>query len=106
MTYKINITDKTISNNKYRKTLFSNKHLELVIMSLKPTDKIGEEIHKNTTQIINVINGSGVAIINKKKYLLKKNNLVIIPNNVSHNIIAGKNGLKLYSLYIPPEHKL
>jgi len=106
MTYKINITNKTISNNKYRKTLFINKYLELVIMSLKPSDQIGEEIHKTTTQIINVINGSGIAVINKQKYILKKNNLIIIPTNTLHNIIAGKNGLKLYSLYIPPEHKL
>jgi len=105
MVFKNNIDKLTTNNNNYRKVLYTTKQLQLVLMSLKPKQEIGTELHKNTTQFIRVEEGSGNAIVNNIKYKLTKNTAIIIPNNTSHTIIAGKNGLKIYTIYSPPEHK-
>jgi mannose-6-phosphate isomerase-like protein (cupin superfamily) len=49
--------------------------------------------------------GSGTVIINDKKHPLKDGSAFIIPAGTKHNVIAGEDGLKLYSIYSPPNHK-
>ena len=48
--YKNNIEKSTLENNNFRKVLYTAKHLQLVLMSLKPGEEIGAEIHKNSDQ--------------------------------------------------------
>lgn len=103
--FKGNIEKITSKNNYYRKVLHTNKYQQLVVMNLRPFEEIGEEVHPKTSQFIRVESGSGVAMIAGKKYILKDGDAIIIDNNVSHNVKAGKNGLKLYTIYSPPEHK-
>ena len=111
MAYSINIEKETIKNKNYRKVLITAKHLQLVVMSLKPKVEIGLEIHKTLDQFIRVESGTGKAIItNKNKEIeqtikLKDGMSVIIPQNTYHNIInTGKTELKLYNLYSRPNH--
>lgn len=96
----------TLENNNYRKVITTTKHMQLVLMSLKPKEEIGLEIHKNITQFIRIEKGSCIAIIGKDHIKLKKEGYVIIPPNTEHNIInTGKGDLKLYTIYSPPHHK-
>lgn len=102
--FKIDIEKRTIKNKNYRKVLYTTKQLQLVIMNLSPLEEIGKEKHKRTTQFIRVEKGSGKAIIGNRKVSLKKDDALIIPAGKFHNIIAGKKGMKLYTIYSPPEH--
>jgi mannose-6-phosphate isomerase-like protein (cupin superfamily) len=102
--YKTNIEEKTLSNSYFRKVLYTNKQMQLVVMSLQPKEEIGMEVHKGS-QFIRVESGNGIAIINDKRYILKEDYSIVIDAGSRHNIIAGKNGMKLYSIYTPPEHK-
>ncbi|MGZ5548841.1 MAG: cupin domain-containing protein, partial [Nitrososphaeraceae archaeon] len=43
--YKTNIEKDTLDNNNFRKVLYTSKHVQLVLMSLRPSEEIGEEIH-------------------------------------------------------------
>ena len=99
----------TIDNNNYRKVINTTKHQQLVLMSLKPKEEIGLEIHKNVDQFIRIEKGTALAIIGKenpKKYKLKKEYFITIPAGTYHNIInTGRTDLKLYSIYSPPNHK-
>lgn len=45
--FKGNIEKETLDNNNFRKVLYTGEHLQLVLMSLKPGEEIGEEIHQN-----------------------------------------------------------
>ena len=36
---------------------------------------------------------------------MKDGSAVLIPGGIRHNIITGKDGLKVYTIYSPPEHK-
>ena len=102
--FRTNIEKDTIKNKHYRKILWTNKYQQLVVMNLKPYEEIGEEVHPKTSQFVRVEKGNGVAIVGGKRYNLKDGDALVVNNNVYHNIKAGKNGLKLYSIYSPPEH--
>ncbi len=100
----------TLENNNYRKVISTTKKQQLVLMSLKPKEYIGDEVHKTIDQFIRIEKGTALAIIghgvNQKKYKLKKEHFITIPSNTYHNIInIGKGELKLYSIYSLPNHK-
>jgi len=102
--YKTNIRRETLKNNNYRKVLFTTKQQQLVLMALKPSEDIPKEKH-NGTQTIYIESGKGSAIVGKSKKLLKKGDILIIGPNTSHYIKnTGKQILKLYTIYSPPEH--
>jgi mannose-6-phosphate isomerase-like protein (cupin superfamily) len=102
--FKTNIENKTVDNKYYRKVLDTNSKQQLVVMSLNSYEEIGMEIHKTISQFIRIEEGNGHAIVNNKKVNLKAGDCIIIDPNTYHNIIAGKNGLKIYSIYSPPKH--
>ena len=47
--FKSNIEKDTLENNNFRKVLYTGKHLQLVLMSLKGGEDIGEETHLTMT---------------------------------------------------------
>ena len=104
-----NIEEMTLNNKNYRKVINTTRHQQLVLMSLKPKEEIGMEIHKKVDQFIRIEKGSAIAIIGKdeqKIYKLKKEYFITIPAGTYHNIInIGKGELKLYSIYSPYNHK-
>lgn len=101
----------TEKNTDYRRVLYTTPNLQLVVMSLLPYEKIGVEKH-NGTQFFRIEVGSGSAVISSMKAvhethkkLLKPGISLTIPPQTYHNIIAGQNGLKLYTIYAPPQHE-
>jgi len=101
-----NIEKDTIENINFRKVLFTAKNLQLVLMSLKPKEDIGEEIHEND-QFFRFEKGKGKVIINNTEYSVKDGDSVIVPKGEKHNIIniSDEEDLKLYTIYSPPHHK-
>ena len=106
-----NIEKSTISNNNYREVQYTPPGgMQFVLMSVKPGEEIGMEVHKKHDQFIRIEEGKGELQIknNNKitKYDLYDGIGVIIPSNTYHNVInTGKKPLKLYNIYTPPEHK-
>lgn len=104
--FKSNIEDDTINNSNFRKVLYTGKNLQLVLMSLKGEEEIGEEVHKDNDQFFRFESGNGKVIINDTEYKVSDGDAVIIPAGSKHNIInTGKNELKMYTIYTPPHHK-
>jgi len=107
--FKVNIENETLKNNNYRNVINTTPQMQLVLMNLLPREDIGFEVHKKTTQFIRVEKGSGVAFIgpdgSERVFVLKDGDSITIYPNTRHNIKAGKDGLKLYTIYSPPEHK-
>lgn len=102
--FHTNIEKETISNKNFRKVLFTASNIQLVAMSLKPNEDIGEETHPNTDQFIRVDQGNGTALIGNKTYKLKDGDCIIVPKGSKHNVTASKEGMKLYTVYSPPHH--
>jgi len=105
--FKGNIEILTVKNTLYRRVLYTiPKKMQLVVMSIPPKEEIGVEIHPKTAQFIRVEEGRGIALVGKKRYLLRDDSALIVPPNMKHNIIntSPEYPLKLYTIYTPPEH--
>jgi mannose-6-phosphate isomerase-like protein (cupin superfamily) len=103
--YKENIEEKTLSNNSFRKVLYTGEHCQLVLMSLLPMEEIGMEVHTDNDQFFRFEGGTGKVVINETEYEVKDGDAVIVPSGANHNVIAGIDGLKLYTIYSPAHHK-
>lgn len=99
-----NIEKETVENNNFRKVIYTGKNSQLVVMSLKPSEDIGEEVH-NVDQFIRIEKGSGKAILDGVTYDVKDDFAIVVPSGMKHNVINDSDGeMKLYTIYSPPEH--
>jgi len=97
----------TVENDDFRKVLYTGKHLQLVLMILKPGEDIGQETHETIDQFFRFEEGTGKCIINDAEYDLKPGDVIIIPAGSEHNITntGDSDDLKMYTIYTPPNHK-
>jgi len=104
--YHDDIEQQTKGNSDFRRVLYTSKHLQLVLMSLKPGEEIGAEVHPDNDQFFRVDSGSGVVTIDGKDSKISDGFAVVVPAGARHNIKNdGTEPLKLYTLYGPPDHK-
>jgi mannose-6-phosphate isomerase-like protein (cupin superfamily) len=105
MTYLDNIETETLGNDNFRKVLYTGKHMQLVVMSLKPGEDIGEEIHEHVDQFFRVEQGEAKVIIDGEESILKEDMVTIVPAGSLHNLFNISDvDLKLYTIYAPPNH--
>ena len=103
--YVQDIENMAVRNNKFRQVLYTAKNCQLVIMSLRPQEDIGAEIHK-VDQFFRVEEGSGEAVLNGVRTAIQAGFAIIVPAGTNHNIInTGSELLKLYTIYAPPNHR-
>lgn len=92
-------------NDEFRKVLYTAKNCQLVLMSLKPREEIGAEVH-TLDQFFRVEQGSGQAILDGVATAIRAGFAVLVPAGARHNIVnTGAEPLKLYTLYAPPNHR-
>jgi len=95
----------TVENANFRRVLYTAKHSQLVVMALKPKEEIGAEVHE-LDQFFRVEEGAGVAILDGVSTSIRAGFAVIVPAGTKHNIInTGRDLLRLYTLYSPPNHR-
>lgn len=104
--YIDNIEKVTKENTDYRRAIYTGKHSQLVVMSLKPNEEIGNEVHE-LDQFIRIEEGKAKVIMNnEQEYEVEDDWAIIVPAGNWHNIInIGDSNLKLYTVYSPPEHE-
>ena len=85
--FKSNIEKDTLENNNFRKVLYTGKHMQLVLMSLKVGEDIGEETHHDNDQFFRFEGGSGKCIIDGNEYLVKDGDVIVVPAGAKHNVI-------------------
>lgn len=104
--YITNIERATLENSDYRRVLYTGRYSQLVLMSLKPGEEIGEEVH-GLDQFLRFEQGQGAIVLNKKeRHAVSADDAAVIPAGTWHNVInTGETDLKLYTIYSPPEHK-
>ena len=103
--YIHNIERATRQNKTFRTVLYTAKNCQLVVMSLKPGEDIGAEVHK-LDQFFRVEEGEGKAVLEGIEHRIKPGFAILVPAGTRHNIINGPSGpMKLYTLYAPPNHR-
>ncbi len=101
------IEKETLKNEDFRRVLYTGKYSQLVLMSLKPGEEIGEEVHDDVDQFFRFEDGKGMVVIDDVEHEVKDGMAVVVPSGAKHNVIntSKKNDLKLYTIYSPPEHQ-
>lgn len=104
--FETDIERETLDNDNFRKVLYTGENLQLVLMTLKPGEEIGQEVHNENDQFFRFEAGTGKCIINGHEYDVKDGTGLIIPAGSEHNIInTGSKALQMYTIYSPPHHK-
>jgi len=105
--FKGNIEKDTIENTNFRKVLYTGKESQLVLMSLKPGEDIGMEVHTDNDQFFRFEKGTGKVVIDGTEYEVGDGVAVVVPKGAEHNVIntSDSEPLKLYTIYSPAHHK-
>ena len=105
--YVVVIEKETERNTDFRRVLYTGKHSQLVLMSIKPGEEIGEETHEDIDQFFRFEEGEGKVVIDGVEHRVKDGNGVVVPAGARHNVINTSKlvNLKLYTIYSPPEHQ-
>jgi mannose-6-phosphate isomerase-like protein (cupin superfamily) len=103
--YCDNIEKRTVENSDFRRVLYTGHNLQLVLMTLKPGEEIGEEVHEDRDQFFRFEAGSGVVLIDGVENRVEEDFAVIVPQGARHNVKnTGSEPLRMYTIYGPPEH--
>ncbi|MBP6930215.1 cupin domain-containing protein [Patescibacteria group bacterium] len=105
--FHANIEKDTLENDNFRKVLYSGKHCQLVLMSLLPSEDIGDEVHPENDQFFRFEEGHGKVLIDGNEYAVEDGSAIIVPAGAKHNIIntSDSEELKMYTIYAPAHHK-
>lgn len=100
-----NIEKESLENTNFRKVLYTDERLQLVLMSLLPGEEIGEEVH-GLDQFIRIEAGEAKAVLDGEETALKDGSVIVVSAGARHNLIntSTTESLKLYTLYAPPNH--
>ena len=104
--YTDNIEAQVLENENFRKVVYTGKFSQLVLMTLKPGEEIGEEVHDGD-QFFRFEKGMGNVVIDGVSHEVKDGSAVVVPAGAKHNVInsSGSESLKLYTIYSPPHHR-
>ena len=104
--YTSNIEEETLNNENFRKVLYIGKYMQLVVMTLKVGEDIGEEVHENVDQFFRIESGECKVIIDGEEHMLNAQMVAIVPAGSMHNVIntSTSESLKLYTIYSPANH--
>lgn len=102
-----NIEKAALENGNYRKVLYTSMYSQLVLMSLKPKEEIGMEVHPDNDQFFRFEKGTGKCVIDGNEYVVSDGSAIIVPAGAHHNVIniSADVELKLYTIYSPAHHK-
>ncbi len=101
------IESATTKNTDFRRVLYTGKYSQLVLMTLRPGEEIGEEVHDDVDQFFRFEEGEGKVVIDDVESAVKDGSGVIVPSGAKHNVVNTSKtaDLKLYTIYSPPEHQ-
>ena len=105
--FNANIEQLTLENNNFRKVLYTLQGMQLVLMSLKPGEEIGAEVHLENDQFFRFESGKWKVLIDESVYEVEDGSVIIVPKGANHNVIntSDTEELKMYTIYTPAHHK-
>ncbi|MBP7876132.1 cupin domain-containing protein [Candidatus Woesebacteria bacterium] len=103
----IPIEQKTEQNEFFREVLFTTDSMQLVVMSLHPSEDIGLETHGDVDQFLRVETGEVTVFLDGQEQTAKAGDSIIVPAGVAHNVVnrSSESKAKLYTIYTPPQHR-
>jgi mannose-6-phosphate isomerase-like protein (cupin superfamily) len=92
-------------NDAFRRVVFTTGHVQVVLMTLRPGEDIGAEVHAANDQVLHFVTGNVQAEIEGETRSVGPGDLVVVPAGVRHNFTnTGDAPARLYTIYGPPDH--
>ena len=63
--YKIDPAEAARANDAFRRVLHTTGHVQLVVMTLKPGEDIGSEVHEHNDQVLSFVDGDVLAEVGR-----------------------------------------
>ncbi len=99
-----NIDKLTEQNDDFRRVLFTGSNVQIVAMSLRDKEDIGEEVH-DVDQCFFFVRGEAETIVKGNTRRMDVDSVLCVPAGVRHNVRnARREPLKLFTVYAPPQH--
>ena len=103
--YAVDIASAARDNDAFRRVLHTTGHTQLVVMTLKPGEDIGAEVHEHNDQVLTFVEGSVKAEVAGDARDVGAGDIVVVPAGTRHNFTnTGDGPARLYTLYSPPDH--
>lgn len=101
----IDIKEDTLNNKCYRKIVYTDPTMQIILQTLKPGEDVDFEKHP-VTQFLRCEEGNGEVIIGNYVYTFRDDIAITIPLGERHKIINSsvKYDLKFYTIYSKPVH--
>lgn len=96
-----------MENGNVRHVLFTGPHMQLVVVSLEPGERIGRERHPALDQFLRVEQGEGEVVFNDtERHILHDGGAIRVPAGTWYSLIntSSSTPMTLYTLYAPPNH--
>ena len=100
-----------MENSHFRNTLWTGRYLQMTLMYIEPGESVGLERHPRTDQFLRVEEGQALVVMGDDphhlnfKQVASEGFAIFVPAGMWHNIVnIGKEPIRLYSVYAPPEH--
>ena len=77
--YVGDIEKSTVENENFREVIYTALNCQLVLMSLKPGEEIGMEVHDEGDQFFKFESGEGKVVINGVEHLVTEGYVAIVP---------------------------
>lgn len=105
MSYIAPILKLANENENFRTVLYTGKKSQLVLMAIPVGGDIGEEVHHHVEQVITLVEGEALSVLDGVKREVFAGDIVVVPPGTMHNFINNGTGtLKLYTIYAPANH--
>lgn len=98
---------KTLRFGEGFRVIFGNRRAQGAEMTLAPGDAEGgpDNSHRGSDQWLFVVSGTGVAVVNRKRYPLRAGTLLLIEHGDRHEIRNTDSvPLRTLNLYTPPAY--
>lgn len=106
--YVVDLPEASLHNTAFRQVLFRGDKLELTLMTLRPGESIGLEVHPTADQLIRVEHGTALFRVDGLPRLkTRQGAVVIVPRGRKHNVTNASSvyALRLSTVYAPPQHE-
>ena len=99
----IDLKKMTKENMAFRRVVDTGKYGQLVLISIRKGEDLGDEMHPTTDELYYVIEGKGEIKLDGKAYPFEEHASMLVPAGTRHDVInIGKEDLKLFALYTSP----
>lgn len=92
-------------NQDFLRVLTTTEHYQLVAVTLAPGEQVGDDVHPDADQYVQVVAGTAEVTVGRETATLHAHGAFIVPRGTHHSTRnSGTTPLRLLGFFAPPVH--